>query len=358
MAERKQAVLGPAAQAVYNNSQDSMRRRIAMQMNTLTPDMYKNFQELIDRYPGMSKDLVMAMVSQGLTVNTPGIGKIVSLDGISQLKNDTKNVETIKSSVKQDKGILGAIGNAFSEAVYDPFKGALRTTFAALRYPYDWATTAVRDLSVGKAPSIFPGRTTQLGALVADAFGGAPGVDTGSGFFINPESRVGKDQAKAMSAYGQVYGQSFTIGRYLAKSVGATPDQTAYKVMSGLVDATLNIAMDPSTYVGIGAVSKGVKGITSLGRSQKVSEMVKAAEPFNQPKVTAPLVDDAIKNLERDRWGLIKENTKRIEARVLESERTLMKLESQKATTYSKTLESILNGQMLASKAVDNIVGH
>lgn len=349
MAETRQPTLGPAAQAIYNNSQDSMRRRIAIQMNSLNPDMYNNFQQIADKYPGMSKDLIMAMVGQGLTVNTPGIGKVVSLDGISQLKNDSLNVDKIKSTVKRDSGFLGAIGDTFRNAIYDPFKGATRFTFAALRYPYDWFTGAVRDISVGEIPKPIGGKETQLGALIADAFGGKAGIDTGSGFFINPESRVGKDQAKAMSAYGQIYGQSFTIGRFLAKSVGATPDQTAYKVMSGLVDATLNLAMDPTTYVAFGPLAK----VGKVGRNKKVSEMIKAAEPFAQPK-TAKIesLDGAIKDLERTRYDLIKKNTKRVESRVLSKERALMDLESQRSDAYSKTLEEILNGQMLASEAV------
>ena len=182
MAETRQPTLSPAAQAVYNNSQDSLRRSIAIQMNGLTPDMYRNFQGIVDKYPGMSKDLIMAMVSQGLTADTPGIGKIVSLDGISQLKNDMLNVDKIKSTVKQDRGFLGAIGDTFKNTVYDPFKGATRLAFAALRYPYDTVTAAVRDVSVGKLPGA-GGRETQLGALIADAFGGKPGIDTGSGFY-------------------------------------------------------------------------------------------------------------------------------------------------------------------------------
>ena len=256
MADIRKPTLSPAAQAVYNNSQDSLRRSIAIRMNSLTPDMYSNFQQIVNKYPGMSKDLVMAMVSQGLTVNTPGIGKIVSLDGISQLKNDALNVDKIKSTVKKDRGFLSTIGDAFRNVVYDPFKGATRLTFAALRYPYDSFTSAVRDISVGKLPGI-GGKETQLGALLADTFGGKPGVDTGSGFFINPESRVGKDQAKAMGAYGRIFDESFTIGRFLAKSVGATPDQTAYRVMSGFVDATLNLALDPTTYTAVGPIAKG-----------------------------------------------------------------------------------------------------
>lgn len=330
MAELKQPTLGPAAQAVYNNSQDSLRRRIAIQTNTLQPEMYRNFQEIVDKYPGMSKDLVMAMVSQGLTVNTPGIGKIVSLDGISQLKNDSLNLDKIKSTVKEDRGFLGAVKDTLDNVIYDPFKGATRLTFAALRHPYDSMTAAVRDISTGKIPKFTGyGKETQIGALIADALGGKPGLDTGDGFFINPESRVGKSQAKAMSAYGRVFGESFTIGRFAAKSIGATPDQTAYRVISGLIDATLNIATDPTTYLAFGPLAKGAK------ESKKIADMVKAAEPFNQP-VGKRLenVDVAIKELERKRFDLIKNNAKRVEDRVLKKNVNFLKLKNKNLTHF------------------------
>ena len=246
--------LSPAAQSLYNNQGETMRRMVGMQMASLTPDKFDNFSQITSRYPNMSKDLVMAMVQQGLSVNTPGIGKIVSMDGIAQLKNDAMNVEKIKASVKKDRGILGSIGSAFSNLVYDPIKGATRVGFAMLRQPYDLATTLTRDISAGNAGQFVKdlatlgGKNTQFGALIADATDFKGGVSTGSGFFIAPESRVGKDQAKAMGAYGKINGESFTIGRFAAKSLGANPDTTAYKVMSGLLDATLNVALDPSTW--------------------------------------------------------------------------------------------------------------
>ena len=202
MAELKQPTLGPAAQAVYNNSQDSLRRKMSIQVGSLQPAMYTNFEQIVNKYPGMSKDLVMAMVGQGLTVNTPGIGKIVSLDGISQLKNDALNLEKIKSTVKEDRGFLGAIGDTFRNVIYDPFKGLTRFGFAAIRYPYDALTSATRDISVGKMPKPFNiGKETTLGALLADTFGGKPGLDTGAGFFIKIQEMGGSRTPEFMSTH-------------------------------------------------------------------------------------------------------------------------------------------------------------
>ena len=351
MAELKQPTLGPAAQAVYNNSQDSLRRKMSIQVGSLQPAMYTNFEQIVNKYPGMSKDLVMAMVGQGLTVNTPGIGKIVSLDGISQLKNDALNLEKIKSTVKEDRGFLGAIGDTFRNVIYDPFKGLTRFGFAAIRYPYDALTSATRDISVGKMPKPFNiGKETTLGALLADTFGGKPGLDTGAGFFINPESRVGKDQAKAMQSYGKIFGESFTIGRFTAKSVGTTPDQTAYRVISGLVDATLNIATDITTYIGLGLLTKGGR---AAKKAKKMTEMVKGAEPFNQP-VGQRLedIDAVVTGLQRKRFNLIKKNTKRIEDRILKKERNLLRIEEQKANALAGTLASILNASKISGEGI------
>lgn len=317
-----------------------------MQMASLTPNMYDNFNAIVSKYPGLSKDLAMAMVAQGITPDMPGIGKVVSMDGIAQLKNDALNVDKIKATVDKDRGFLGAIEDTLKNVVYDPLKGATRLGFAALRYPYDAITAATRDISVGKMPKPVYGSETQLGALVADVLGGKPGVQTGSGFFLDPKSRVGKAQAKAMGAYGRVYGQSFTIGRWSAKSIGASPDSTAYKVMSGFIDATLNIAADPTTWLGVSAILKGAKA------RKKLTE---AIEQVNEAKGSNKLakLDAEIKDLARTRWGLIKDNTTRIESRIASKERNLMELEQKKSEALSGTLETLLNGFTLSSKALE-----
>jgi len=88
MADLQKSNLSPAMRALYANEGEARNRAIAIQMSSLTPDMYRNFNDITSAYPGMSKDLVMSMVKQGLSANTPGINKVVSLDGIAQLKKD------------------------------------------------------------------------------------------------------------------------------------------------------------------------------------------------------------------------------------------------------------------------------
>lgn len=341
--------LSPAAQSLYNNQGETMRRMVSMQTASLTPDKFDNFNQISSRYPNMSKDLVMSMVQQGLNVNTPGIGKIVSMDGIAQLKNDAMNVEKIKSTVKKDRGLLGSLGAAFDNVVYDPIKGATRVGFAMLRQPYDLATTLTRDISTGntgefvKNLATLGGKNTQFGSLVADFVGGKPGVDTGEGFFIAPESRVGKDQAKAMGAYGKIGGESFTIGRYAAKSLGGNPDTTAYKVMSGLLDATLNIALDPTSWIGIGAASKIVR------QGKQISEFKEELSPLSKAGQQA-LRDEKIASVDKDTAELkalankeAAKGYKRLNSTYQKTALEVTTLEKQKAAVLSKTAAKMLN---------------
>ena len=293
-----------------------MNSSIQIAAANLTPDKMSNFNQISSRYPNLSKDVIMAMVQANLNVNTPGIEKVVSLDGVQQLKNDAMNVAKIKSQVQADKSVLGSIGDAFRNVIYDPFKGITRYGFAALRAPYDYATVITRDISstlsgekgAGKQllndlPDLF-NKSTTFGSLIKQ---NPFKVDAGSGFFVSPESKVGKDQAKAMAAYGKINGDSFTIGRFAAKQLAEGPDTTAYRVVSGLIDASLNVALDPSTWFGPGAVGKVLTGGKKLAEVKQLaagfSNAAKdSAEVLTKEQVTAAKeADKALKGLGQTR---------------------------------------------------------
>ena len=351
MAELQKSNLSPAMRALYANEGEARNRAIQIQMSSLTPDMYKNFNDITSAYPGMSKDLVMSMVKQGLSANTPGINKIVSLDGIAQLKKDQFNVEKIKKSVDNDKGILGSIYDATLGKVYDVFKGTTRAGFALLRAPYDLATTLTRDLAQEKDAGLFTkdlatlgGKNTLFGSLVADVFGGKGGVDTGAGFFIDPQSRVGKAQAKAMSAYGKVNGESFTIGRFVAKSIESNPDKTGYKVLSGLVDATLNLALDPSMWFGPGSARAILKG-------GKEAAALKASAAEFSPVAQTEKLNKEIETLAKERDTLLGKYTKRTTNAWMRKTTELQRLEKQRFEKLEPTVNKLLNTYDDAYKA-------
>ncbi len=262
----------------YTEDLDANRvkdRLIMQQLNSLQGTEVDSFNQIVTKYPTLSRDVALGLIRAGATADTPGIGTITSIDGIAKVMSEATKLKTLPSTINKDTSILGSIRNA----AYGSFKAGTRYTFALLRSPYDYATTVGRDAlaltrgemgvsdfikEVGSPTALF-GRTTQLGALVRDQFDGG-GVSTGSGFFISPESRVGKQQARAMMEYGRINGnQSYTLGRGFAQ-LALDPNSTKYKVTSGIVDAVLNVALDPSTWFGAGSLAKGAQVVKATAK--------------------------------------------------------------------------------------------
>ena len=338
-------------------SQNETRNKmISLQLGSLPPDSLSNFNSISAKYPNISKDLIMGMVQQGLTVNTPGLGKIVSVDGINQLKNDTMNVDKIKSSVNSNRGIVGEVGNVFRNLVYNPFKTTTRVGFAGIRSIYDYGTVVVRDLyalkqgeiSAKKLATDFAqgplGESTTFGQLLRDFTGGEPGLDTGNGFFVDPKSRVGKDQAAAMSKYGKIDGiDSFTIGRWAAHGIGQDRDTTAYKVMSGSIDAVLNVAADPTIWFGPGAIGKIIQA------GKKGSELKIAAEASSVATSNA-LKAETVKSLKQEKKTLqaaakaeAAKGYKRIDTSLHKTSMEVTELEKKQTDYLSGVTQKLLN---------------
>jgi hypothetical protein len=322
---------------------------IDFQMASLRGDEFTNFQNITNKYPGMSNDLVISMVRAGLDANTPGIDKMVSVDGIAALKNDAMSVEKIKKNVKPARGALGQIENLYRTAVYEPFKGTTRLLFAGLRSPYDAATATVRNVvAMGRGEE---GATQQflddLNPITGGIFGEntllgqtirAGNKGTGSGFFITPENKIGKAQAKRMSEYGKVNGKSFTIGRGLFNGIGMNPNSNAYHVMSGILDATLNVAADPSIWVGPGAVGKLIT--TRL----KATKLIKENAEFTKSGFDK-LANEALDDLEKTGQILRNKQNKKISSPY-----------KRYANEYKKKEQDIIANEQLIVEKQRNVV--
>lgn len=329
----------------------STERMMKLSMNSLTPDHYNNFNSIMNKYPSMSKDLVMSMVRQGLNANTPGIDKITTVDGIAALRNDAFNIEKIKKQQTPNRGILGSIESSFKEGVYDPFKGATRLLFAGLRSAYDMATVVTRDavaMSRGEegAGGQFikdltqglGGESTTLGQIVRSGNDG-----TGSGFFITPESKVGKAQAASMAKYGQINGESFTIGRSVFNGIGMNPESNAYHVMSGVLDATLNVGTDPSTWFGPGAVGK------IITQNRKVSKLTNELADLTKAGMKK-MADEGVADLEKTGQIIVDKRNKTISSgfkrhanKFKSKEQEILSLEKQIDNAKINTTKKLLN---------------
>lgn len=261
----------------------SAARLVHQTLGSLSPRDYYNYNSITHKYPGMSSDVVMSMVKQGFNAQTPGLDNVTTMDGIASLKSEAFKLDTIKKSQKSNSGVYGIAQSAFKEGVYDPLKGLSRFTFAALGAIYDNATNNFRNMvsysrrekgmTVGKLTSDFLNPwedETRLGQMLQ-------GKGTGSGFFITPQTQAGAAQGRAMREFGLLNGQSFTMGRaYAGNILGLNPTSNAYKIMSGMTDATLNVLTDPSIWFGPGALGKvAVNAGKAGGHIKTVSPLTK-----------------------------------------------------------------------------------
>lgn len=277
------------SQKIVNSSRasDSLTRLVDQEIATFDGSQIDNFMSITTKYPNLSKDVVAGLVKAGASANTPGIDKIVSVDGINQVLRNATKLKELPTTITADKTLLGKL----RDESYSVFKGATRVGFAALRSPYDYLTTTLRNATAVargeqgaglqfaqdlNPANLFYGRTTTFGALMRDVIGGKPGVDTGSGFTISMDSRVGKQQAAAMREFGRINGQSYTIGRGLA-SIAMDPNKAPYRLTSGIIDAVLNVATDPSTWLGFGGLTK-LTGVTRGGKALAEAKGIAKAE--------------------------------------------------------------------------------
>ena len=332
--------------AILEARKNSYKTMMKYSMNSLSPDALNNFNSITQKYPGMSNDLVVSMVRQGLTADTPGIDKIATIDGIAALKTDAFNVDKIKKSVEPDRGFLGTIQAGLKEGIYDPFKGLTRGLFATLRLPYDIATLTTRNaLAVTRGEDISAGEILQGGWSEATTFGSLVRnfSSQGSGFFVDPKSKAGKAQIKAMGKYGQINGESYTIGRNIFNTVGLNPEGNAYKVLSGIVDATLNVGLDPSTWFGPGAAGK------ILTQGKKATTLANDLMQYNVPGMNqaAKEADEILlkegKIVEDKITKKISSPFKRLPKDVKKKEDEIIALEKQVVDRQISTARKLLN---------------
>lgn len=144
----------------------------------------------------------------------------------------------------------GGFLSRLQEGVMDRVKTGSRWTFATANLLPQLVTNAGARLYSGLGgPSesgaanwerpdtgVFDGWfvSTDLGSMLA-------GQDAGEGFFIGEEAWE-YQRRKAREYRGTIGGKGWTFGRGVA-NIGFQPDTKAYNILSGLVDATMAIAV-------------------------------------------------------------------------------------------------------------------
>lgn len=147
----------------------------------------------------------------------------------------------------------------------------------------------------------------QVGKEAGESFRGGRGVDMGSGYFAGGRVHAEHVQA-ARAAAPLIDGHATTIGRYLGKQV-FHPGSKPYNLLSGLVDASVQIGADPSTYAAgptKGAISGGrlLAGDASRGFVKSGKQI--AVEAKNGPVVGGGAVNAAARAKQIEQAGGVK----------------------------------------------------
>jgi hypothetical protein len=128
----------------------------------------------------------------------------------------------------------------FQEVIHDNVKAASRWSFAALQFVPDVVQNVASQAFSADNPAGFDGwfKSTQLGTLMSNT------QEAGEGFFLSEEA-MEKQAERARRVRGTINGSAWTIGRGAA-DVAFTPGSKPYSLLSGFIDAAVNIGTDPT----------------------------------------------------------------------------------------------------------------
>lgn len=151
--------------------------------------------------------------------------------------------------------------NWFERNVYDPLKAATRYTFATLNLAPELAQNVASQVLNKDNPAGFDGwfKSTSLGTMIAASRGEVDPVtgqqiSAGDGFFLGGTAYE-KQAERARAVRGTINGRAWTLGRGAA-AVAFAPGTKPYNILSGFVDAAVNVFADPTLYAG-----KALKGV-------------------------------------------------------------------------------------------------
>ena len=238
-----------------NNDKDA-QANIAAQAKfakTVTPQQAQAASQIYRQSPWISPRIILDLAKQNPSQQ--------AIDAVSNVAGK-QYVMTNTPQKKQESG------SWFQREVYGKAKALSRWTFAALQFTPDLVQNAASQAFSGNDPAGVDGwfASTQLGQM-------AGSNDAGSGFFFGGEAQKTQAQ-KAREFRGTINGNAWTIGRGAADMV-FTPGSKEYSLLSGFLDAGVNIFADPTLYVGqalkAAKTGEAVKGIPG---TRKVSQAI------------------------------------------------------------------------------------
>jgi hypothetical protein len=225
----------PVDEDRVNNELEYKQRNNADLVSTADPRVASRVAQIYKDAPYIPASVIISMAKAG-----------TSPEAVEAAK--TAAMKTTANSLAPNKKPKR---NWFERNVYDNVKAASRWTFAGLQLVPDLVQNVGAEIFSPNDPAGFDGwfKSTQLGTMVANS------SQSGSGWFFGGEAAE-KQSERARRVRGTINGSAWTIGRGAA-DVLFTPGSKEYNILSGFVDAAVNIFSDP-TLVG-GKVAKAAR---------------------------------------------------------------------------------------------------
>lgn len=235
---------------------------------TATPGLSQRIGEIYRANPWMKPGEILALAKAGASDQ---------LVNAASTQSGKQLVTRLDPNPPRKKGW-------FERTVYDPLKTVARYTFATLNLAPELAQNVSSQLLNKDNPEGFDGwfKSTSLGTMVAASKGeidpatGQP-ITAGEGFFLGGTAAE-KQSERARRVRGTINGSAWTLGRGAADVVFA-PGSKPYNILSGFVDAAVNIFADPTLYGGkaLKAARAGRAAIPALQTADEIAAFQKVA---------------------------------------------------------------------------------
>ena len=156
----------------------------------------------------------------------------------------------------------------FERNVYDNVKETARWGFAALSLAPELAQNVASQIASPNDPAGWNGwfKSTSLGTMTGNS------DEAGSGWFM-AGTAAEKQAERARQFRGTINGHAWTVGRGAASAV-FQPGSMQYNILSGFLDAAVNIYADPTLYAGeaikavrAGEEAKGLIGTRTISNA-------------------------------------------------------------------------------------------
>jgi len=192
-----------------------------------TPDVAKRVSEIYKRSPYIPPSVILAMAKSGTSDST--------VNAVSK----TAAMEYVRKNDPYREG-----ESWISRNVWGNFKAASRWTFATLSLLPDLAQNVSAELFSENDPNGVEGiiKSTQLGTMLANS------DQAGEGFFLGGKA-ADLQAERARKFRGTINGHAWTVGRAAGQAV-FTPGSRPYTILSGFIDAAVQVGTDPSLFVG------------------------------------------------------------------------------------------------------------